>query len=373
MFKAQHLESLSQLAAGIAHDFNNLLGGIFGYIDIAREYSQTPEKSVEYIDKAIRSLDRAKDLSMRLLTFSRGGAPVKKLSSISELVSDAVSLSLAGKNVKAELRISPDIMQCDVDPMQMGRVFHNLIVNAQQSMPGGGVLYIAAVNTDVPEGSGLPLTPGRYVSICFKDQGPGIPEDIRKKIFDPFFTTKKQGSGLGLAICQSVLARHGGHIEVECPAGGGTEFTLYLPASGKPAISNVPAVFSTLSGSGKILVMDDEEYVLDFASQMLRQLGYTPVISQHSEETANKYRNALESGSPFRAVILDLTIPGDEGGVETVRRLSAIDPEVIAVASSGYSSDPVMAEPEKFGFKAVLKKPYMKKDLGRTLAALLNK
>jgi PAS domain S-box-containing protein len=377
--KAQHLESLSVLASGIAHDFNNLLGGIFGYIDIAREYSATPKKSREFLEKALRSLDRAKDLSQRLLMFSKGSAPVKKVVDVEGLIREAAALSLAGKNVKAKVSVADDLYSCECDPTQIGRVLSNLIVNAHQAMPDGGTVHVAAENADacgpLQEPGGAP---GPYVKISVRDTGTGIPGDKIEKIFDPFFTTKKTGTGLGLTISQSIIGKHGGMIDVSSEVGKGTEFHVFLPASTQKAeqsADNKPpkAVAGAGIGHGRILLMDDEDFVLDIASRMLLKMGFSPQTSQHGEEACDLYRKAIDEERPFCAVILDLTIPAGMGGVRTMMRLLEMDPAVKAIASSGYSDDPVLAEPAKYGFSAVLKKPYMAGELQEVLHAVLAK
>jgi two-component system, cell cycle sensor histidine kinase and response regulator CckA len=379
MQKAQHLESLSVLASGIAHDFNNLLGGIFGYIDIAREYSATPKKSREFLEKALKSLDRAKDLSQRLLMFSKGAAPVKKVVDVEGLIREAAALSLAGKNVRAKLSVADDLYSCECDPAQVGRVLNNLIVNAQQAMPDGGTVHITAENADacgpLQEPGGAP---GPYVKISIRDTGGGIAPDKLKKIFDPFFTTKKTGTGLGLTISRSIIGKHGGVIDVSSEVGKGTEFHVFLPASiqkAEPGVDKKPpeAVAGALSGHGRILLMDDEDFVLDIASRMLVKMGFSPQTSQHGEEACDLYRKAIDEGRPFCAVILDLTIPAGMGGVRTMKRLMEMDPGVKAIASSGYSDDPVLAEPGKYGFSGVLKKPYMAGELRDALHAVLKK
>jgi len=377
MQKAQHLESLSMLAGGIAHDFNNLLGGIFGYIDIAREYAPTPEKSKEFLEKALKSLDRAKDLSQRLLVFSKGAPPVKKLVNIEDLIAETTALSLAGKDVKAHLTVAKDLCSCECDPAQIGRVLSNLIINAQQSMQNGGTVYISAENTMALSGQAAGAARGPFVRIGIRDTGAGIAPDQLTKIFDPFFTTKKTGTGLGLTISQSVIQKHGGVIEVASEVSKGTEFHVYLPASSQKAERILEKKLMTFSGKGtdhgRVLVMDDEDFVLDIASRMLVKMGFSPQTASHGEEACALYKKAIDDKEPFSAVVLDLTIPAGLGGVKTMSRLLAMDPKVKAIASSGYSDDPVLAEPGKYGFSGVLKKPYMADGLRDAIHRVLEK
>jgi PAS domain S-box-containing protein len=371
LLKSQHLQSLSLLSGGIAHDFNNLLGGIFGYIDIAREFADSPAKTNEYLDKALKSLDRAKDLSQRLLTFSKGGTPSKKLTNLADLVKDSVALSLSGKNVRAKISIARDLASCDVDASQIGRVINNVVTNAVQAMPDGGTVSVVAKNLRVSQKSGLPLKDGPYVRISIQDTGTGIPDTLLCKVFDPFFTTKPKGTGLGLSICQSIISKHDGHIAIASTAGKGAEVILYLPASREKAAVQGKKSTAPLHGHGKILVMDDEDFVLDIATQMLTKMGYSAVTAQHGDEALAKYVKAMDNGAPFDAVMLDLTIPGGMGGAKTCERLLKINPAVKVIASSGYSNDPVMASPQKYGFKTVLKKPYVTEELSEVLLRLL--
>jgi len=367
MQKSQHLESLSVLAGGIAHDFNNLLGGIFGYIDIAREFVQSPDKTIEFLDKALKSLDRAKDLSQRLLTFSKGGGPVKHLVSIGEIIRDTATLSFAGKNVRPRLHIAPDLYFCEADSSQIGRVLSNLFVNAHQAMPDGGIISIFAENTVIAAGSLLPLAPGFYVKVKIRDKGIGIAPEYLAKIFDPFFSTKKSGTGLGLTICQSIIKKHDGRIDVASQPGKGTEFSVYLPASPDKKPDIIKGSTKSVQGKGRVLVMDDEDFVLDVTTQMLTKLGYKPVTAQHGNDAITAFKKALDRKTPFDIVILDLTVPAGLGGVKALQKIRELQPDVIAIASSGYSNDPVMEDPHQFGFWGVLKKPYVTSELSAIL------
>jgi PAS domain S-box-containing protein len=371
MLKAEHLESLSMLAGGIAHDFNNLLGGIFGYIDIAREFADSPEKTNEYLDKALKSLDRAKDLSQRLLTFAKGGAPIKKAANMAEVVLDAVTLACAGQNVKPRLKFAKNLPTCEIDIAQISRVFNNLVVNAVQAMPEGGTIGISTDAIAVTTALGLTCADGNYVRVSVYDTGCGIPKDMIAKVFDPFFTTKKHGTGLGLSICQSIVEKHCGAMSVESEPGVGTTMHVYIPASVEKVTAPLKKSSHPVHGVGKILVMDDEDFVLDIATQMLTKLGYSVATAGHGEEAIAVFCKARETGAPFDAVMLDLTIPGGMGGAKTCERLHAIDQAAVIIASSGYSNDPVMADPTKFGFAAMLKKPYVTNDLSGLLNKLL--
>ncbi len=364
IFKVQHLESLATLAGGIAHDFNNLLGGIFGYIDLACTQSGPSDKTREFLEKALRSLDRAKDLSQRLLTFSKGGEPEKSLASVGSIIRETTVLSLSGRNVRPRFDIEANLAPCEIDIGQISRVVNNILLNAVQAMPGGGTLYITAHNVTITRNEIPPLAEGPYVRVSVLDEGPGIPEAIIGKVFDPFYTTKADGTGLGLSICLSVIRRHQGHIAVQPGRNGGAEVVFFLPSSRNSlVVEEKTAAVCPLRGKGRILVMDDEEFVIDITSHMLSDLGYRVKTAQHGEDALALYREALERNDRFDAVILDLTIPGGMGGVQTCQRILSADSRAMVIASSGYSNDPVMASPREYGFASTLKKPYLMVDL----------
>jgi PAS domain S-box-containing protein len=366
---AQKLESLGVLAGGIAHDFNNLLSGMFGYLDLARESVEKNSTAAEYLEKAFSVFGRAKDLTGQLLTFSKGGAPAKKTRPLAPLIRDAVHFAMSGSTKKVSFEIPADLWPCDVDENQLGQVLDNIVINARDAMPMAGEITVSAAN--IPLGSKLPetLLPGTYVRILIRDQGIGIAPEHLPRIFDPFFTTKQKGSGLGLATSYSIIKRHGGAIEVESLLGKGTTFFIYLPASdnsvGEIAAEAKP---SDRGAAGRVLVMDDEAFILDTAGAMLRNLGYSVDTAANGAEAIDKFNKARSEGAPFCLVVLDLTIPGGIGGKEAGQKLLAIDPTVRILASSGYSEDPVISHPEKFGFRASLVKPYRTSELAEAVA-----
>lgn len=371
IIKAQKIDSLGILAGGIAHDFNNLLTGILGNITLAQKLIDSDHTAYKRLDFAAKASVRAQDLTRQLVTFSRGGAPIKKATCVPELLKESVSFALRGSNVDCEFHLPPDVWLVEVDEGQINQVVNNMLINAVQAMPDGGTVQVRAMNIVVSDVEGLPLKSGKYVKISIVDEGTGIPQEHIDKIFDPYFTTKKRGSGLGLATCYSVIKKHDGYINVKSDVGVGTTFDLYLPVSGRTSQINSKDEKSVKKTKGKILIMDDEELIRDLASQILLVAGYDVVPAKDGTEAIAIFENALRSGEPFDAVIMDLTIPGGMGGKETIRRLLRIDPQVKAIVSSGYSNDPVMAEFAFYGFKGVLEKPYNAEDLSRTLNAIL--
>ena len=367
---AQKLEALGILAGGIAHDFKNLLPGVFGYVDIAQKQSTEDQKVATTLSKALSVLERARGLTNQLLTFSRAGQPVTKPLSLAKLLENGVRFALSGSNVSCDMRIAADLWPCEGDERQIDQVIDNLLLNARQALPGGGTITLTADNVTVPRMARIPVPPGRYVRVTVHDEGAGILPDVLPRIFEPFFTTKASGTGLGLATTFSVVRKHGGHIEVES-APGSTTFSVYLPASEDSVGDDSASPPGLVSGGGRVLVLDDEEYVRDVAREMLEGLGHVAETVVSGEQAITAYEAARAASRPFDLVILDLTIPGGIGGVAVLSRLREIDPGVLAVASSGYSSEPVMASPESHGFAARLTKPYTIADMAEVVSRVL--
>jgi len=362
--KMEKLESLGVLAGGIAHDFNNLLGGLFGYIDIARVYGTMDPESAGCLDSAITVFHKAKRLSQQLLTFSKGGEPLKKVTQITTVVQEAANLALSGSNTQCRCTIDPDLFNVEADEGQISQVINNMVINARQAMTHGGTVEISMMNREITKLDALPLKPGSYIAIAIRDTGTGIEAGALSKIFDPFFTTKKEGSGLGLSTSFSIIKKHDGHITVESEPGKGALFTIYLPA-----IKDTPGPTENIrdqqipGGKGSILVMDDETIVLDVARRMLQHLGYDVTVAADGQEAVALYKKSMDINRPFDLLILDLTVSGGMGGKEAMSLLLEINPAVKAIVSSGYSDDPVLAMHRKYGFADFVVKPYLLQDL----------
>jgi PAS domain S-box-containing protein len=372
MQKVEKLESLGILAGGIAHDFNNILTVILGNVSLAKMPGRCDEKIIKRLTDAEKACERAKDLTQQLLTFAKGGTPIKKTAAIAELIRDTAGFALRGSNVRSEVSIAEYLWAVDVDEGQISQVIHNLVINADQAMPQGGVLKLRAENMRIDANKAIPLPEGNYIAIAIIDQGVGIPKEYVAKIFDPFFTTKQKGSGLGLASSYSIISNHGGHITVESAPGIGSTFTFYLPASEKKIENKKPAAEIAPTGNGKILVMDDEDLIRDVARDILNSLGYETELARDGAEALALFRRAKDVGKPYAAVIMDLTIPGGMGGEEAVKKLHAIDPDAKAIVSSGYSTGPIMSDFKTYGFSGVITKPYRIADMGKTLQLIIN-
>ena len=374
--KMEKLESLGVLAGGIAHDFNNILTGIMGNISYAQMLMDASHHSYKPLTEAEKASKRAGDLARQLLTFARGGQPVKKVVSIQQLVNEAASLALSGSNVKGTIDVPAAIHAIEADEGQLNQVVHNIIINATQAMPGGGTLWIAARNETLADGNHLGLPGGAYVRITFTDQGCGIADADLKRIFDPYFTTKTSGNGLGLALAHSIVNRHGGHIGARSAPGKGTTFIIHLPSIGETNAhqqSDPVALTGGVHAGGSILVMDDEELIRDLTTATLKHLGYQATTCGCGAEAIELYKAALASGAPFSAVILDLTIPGGMGGRETADQILGVDQHACLIVSSGYSDDPIMSDYRAYGFCGAMAKPYNVAAFGQLLSSLLTR
>ncbi|MBI1824109.1 MAG: PAS domain S-box protein [Nitrospirae bacterium] len=372
--KIEKLESLGLLAGGIAHDFNNILTAILGNISLSKSLADSKDQLLSRLNEAERATLRASDLAQQLLTFSKGGVPIKKLISIRSLFEHSVQFALTGSNIQSQLFFQEDLWPIEADKGQMNQVIQNLIINAKQAMPSGGTIQIEVKNLSIEEqmGQNLGLRQGHYLAITIQDQGTGIPKELLSKIFDPYFTTKTKGSGLGLSISHSIIKRHQGYITAESNPGGGTSFFIYLPAAPQSSVPQETFEAEKMTrGKGRVLVMDDEESVLNIAKETLIHLGYEVDLAKNGSEAVKLYETARNSGHPFDVVMTDLTVPGDIGGVETLRLLREIDPQVKVIVSSGYSNDPAMADFKSFGFSDCLKKPYRAFEMGQTVKRVL--
>ncbi len=376
LLKTKKLESIGVLAGGIAHDFNNILTGLFGNIELAKLEIPPDHPAFPYIQLADQAMERATKLTKQLLTFAKGGEPILETMDLKPIIEDTVRFNLSGSSIKAHFKFQKGLWHVKIDKGQISQVVANLTINAKEAMPEGGNLYIEAENFTTTRETSIPHPiSGDFVKLIFRDEGIGIhPKDV-EKIFDPYFTTKKQGSGLGLAVAHSIIIKHKGYIGVKSTPGKGTTFTIYLPAEKQSATKktsgNEQSHQPTNSYSGYILIMDDEEIVRSVAKAMLKSLGYRVELARDGNEALQKYREAMKSGAPFDAVIMDLTIPGGLGGKETIKKLLDIDPQARVIVSSGYSTDPIMAKYASYGFKGRILKPFKLEDIKRELTKVL--
>ena len=373
LLKMEKLKSIGTLAGGIAHDFNNILAGIYGYVSLALMKMEEKHPSYHFLAETEKSINRATQLTRQLLTFSKGGSPVKKDVDLVKIIKETVIFDLSGSNVKPVFNFAENLHNAKVDEGQIQQVFSNLTINANQASPDGGHLYISVINSLVSDDEILGLKSGEYLKITVKDEGTGIPKKYIDKIFDPYFTTKQTGSGLGLATTYSIIKKHYGHLEIDSVLGKGTQFTIYLPVS-KEKFVEQKQIFKSkiLKSTGYILIMDDEEVIRAMASKMINSLGYKTETASNGDEAISKYEESIKNKNPFDAIILDLTIPGGMGGKEAAKKILEINPEVKMIVSSGYTSGAVLSDYKAFGFIEKIDKPYTMASLNDVLNRVFN-
>ena len=372
--RTRQLESIAALSGGIAHDYNNLLTAIIGNISLAQTYLDPDDKVFLLLSQALTASKTAKELTQKLITFSKGGSPDKKVAEVAKLVKNATEFTLSGSNLKSDFNFPDNLWPVEVDSRQIGQAIHNVIMNAREAMPEGGLIEVGAENVTSDDDLSN-LRNGKYVKISITDYGIGIAQKNLDKIFNPYFSTKKmgnkKGTGLGLSICHSIIRKHGGNVTVESKYRRGSTFNIYLPsANGKSpdqrATDNMEQEIP-IFGEGRILVMDDEAMIRKLAGELLSYLGYEVDFALDGSEAIKRYKQAMKSNKPFDAVILDLTVKGGMGGKEAIQKLAKIDPNVVAIVSSGYCNDPGIIDYGQYGFSGVVTKPYTMSELGEKL------
>jgi len=384
LLKTKKLESLGVLTGGIAHDFNNMLTVVLGNISLARMMSETYdiEETIKLLIEVEKAAMRTKDLTARLITFSKGGGPVREEVSIRALLKESVNDALRGSGIGCELYIPADVWPVEIDESQMRQVIHNIVTNSMEAMPGRGAIKVYCQNIDISEKDGLALKHGKYVKVSLKDQGAGIPQENLSKVFDPYFSTKEMGTqkgmGLGLAVAYSVVKKHGGLITIESQLGAGTNIHIYLPALSanrdqveREEVDEQSTIINRQSSIQRVLVMDDEEMVRNVSSGMLSKLGYEGKVAMDGAEAIKMYKGAMESGKAYDVVILDLTNKFGMGGVEAIKRLLEIDPQIRAIVSIGYSHDPILTHFREHGFCGSLSKPFGMDELKTALREVI--
>lgn len=364
----EKLESLGTLAGGLAHNFNNVLTALLGNIQLARMVLQPEDQAGRYLDEALKAGERAKELTTQLVVFAKGGEPIMGTTDIAQLVRGSVNFGRSDSGIGYELVIPEDLWPAKADEDQMKQVIRNLVSNAEQAMPQGGTIRVSCRNVSIGARNSRRLKAGNYVEVTVRDQGSGIAAEHLAKIFDPYFTTRPGSRGLGLATAHSIINKHAGSITVESQSGAGTEVRFCLPAADMEPADKEEI---TCQGSGRVLIMDDEMPVLELTGSVVRELGYDFELARDGNEALERYARAQQANNPFDLVIMDLTVPGGMGGKETMENLLKIDPAARAIAASGYSNDPVMANHREYGFKGIICKPYDIDKLGRVLTNVL--
>ncbi|MCD4652294.1 MAG: PAS domain S-box protein [Candidatus Cloacimonetes bacterium] len=371
MQKSERLESVALLAGGIAHDFNNILMAIMGNLNLCKVKLDPHSESYAIATDAENAALRAKKLTHQLLTIAKGGNPVKQTTSLREIIRESSEFVLRGSNAVCNYHFPEDLAYVNVDVGQNGQDFQNLVINANQAMPEGGTIDITLENVMIYDNMCPGLESGEYIKILIEDSGPGMSSETIKRVFDPYFTTKSEGSGLGLSISYSIIKRHMGHVQVESHSGSGTCFNIYLPAVAEKGNNSTGDEENLLVGEGRILLMDDEDFIRRVSGEMLRYLGFEVDTVQNGDELIDYYKRAMQENRPYAVVIMDLTIPGGAGGREAIKHLKKIDPDAKAIVSSGYTTDPIMSEYKQSGFAGVIPKPYKIRELSQLLKNVL--
>ncbi len=374
LIKVKKLESIGVLAGGIAHDFNNILVAILGNIDLSLRDSNLTDRTQKLLKEAVKASHQARHLTQQLLTFAKGGEPIKEAASLVDVVKDSANFVLRGVNVTCRYVFPDDLWLVDIDKGQISQVVQNIILNASNAMPSGGIVEVSCENVSSANFKSIALPgSGNHVKVSIKDCGVGISANVLDKIFDPYFSTKQQGSGLGLAIAHSIISKHGGHISVQSAPGVGTTFTVFLPASAQSSATVDKAEEADLrTKKSKILVMADEELVRKFLQSMLNQMGHEVLLVKDGMEAVQIYQEAIDNDTAIELIIMDLTIPGGMGGKEAVQKILAIDSEAKVIVSSGYSNDPVMAHFKDYGFCSAITKPYRISELTTVISQLID-
>lgn len=371
----EKLNAMNILASGIGHDFNNILSAVMGNISVARLGVDKSDKVYEHLTLAEKATLQARGLTQQLISFAKGGLPNLESTELRSLVEDCSQFILRGSNVRCDLTIADDLWPVEIDAGRVSQVINNLIINADQAMPNGGIVEIKLCNKSLKAGDHIELSEGDYVHMSVCDYGPGIRTEDLPRIFDPYFTTKEHGNGLGLASCQSIIKSLSGAITVESALGAGSTFNVYLPRAEKEAeikeSEETEAELELPSGGGRILIMDDMEAMMMVAGEIIKALGYEVEFSTNGQEAIDSYLEAMQAGNPFDAVVFDLTVPGGMGGYEACQELLKHDPDLVAIASSGYTNSNVMEDYEASGFKAVVPKPYRIKEMSDALNRVL--
>jgi len=377
--KVEHMKSLGLLAGGIAHDFNNLLMTVFGNIELARMEIKAGSNADRRLANSLTAMEQARKLTGQLLTFSRGGSPILEATSVRNLILDSCRFALSGTAVRCEYDVSGDLWMADIDPNQIWQVLNNILTNAREAMPDGGTLWISAENVTLGETDITAPASGKFVKVSVRDQGVGVSKNDISRVFDPYFSTKirgsQKGTGIGLALCHSIIEKHGGNITFESELGVGTTVTFFLRALGAGHPTMHPTGDQSEMGTRKIrvLLLEDDSALIKTGTRMLEHLGHNVTAVKDGAEVLERYSRSLGTCSSFDLVILDLTVRGGMGGRETLKRLKNMDPDVVAVVTSGYAEDPVIAEFGKHGFQAALVKPFSIKTLEHMISQLMSR
>ncbi|MFA4828112.1 MAG: ATP-binding protein [Thermodesulfovibrionales bacterium] len=376
LIRAQKMEAVGTLAGGMAHDFNNLLTAILGYAEIILSMTQEGDpfhKPATIIHDAAK---RGADFGKKILTISRKEKMETKSVDINEIVKNSLELLRRSipKNIEIVTNLKEGIPHTKADPSQLQQVIINLAVNARDAMPDGGRLLIETATVGIENGAPGNTHAGKsgFIKLSVSDTGAGIDRVTQRKIFDPFFTTKEigKGTGLGLYIVHSIINNHGGYINLYSEALKGTQFNIYLPVTKETDIEEVPHDTRDITGSGLILVIDDEPDVRELCRDMLEPLGYTVLLAESGSVGINIFRQMQDK---IAVVIMDMIMP-KMGGTEVFRALKTIAPKVKVLLCSGYSQNGFAGIDQllKQGAIGSIQKPFSRREIATAIKKALS-
>jgi signal transduction histidine kinase/ActR/RegA family two-component response regulator len=363
----QRLESIGVLAGGIAHDFNNYLTVILSGLAWLEVQLAPGEERSAVLGEMQQAALRARGLTRQLLTFVKGGAPVRVPTEVGELVTEAAALASRGSGCRCETQVEPGLPLVDADAEQLRQVVHNLVLNATQAMDGGGTVRVRVRRA--PAGAGAP----DLVEVAVHDGGVGIPRERLDRVLEPYFTTKPEGHGLGLTIGHSIVQKHGGTLAIDSEPGRGTRVTVRLPCSQTRAAAPGSTPDWQVPSRARLLVMDDDPAVRATTARLLEQLGHRADTAATCDEMLAHAASALADGDGYDVLLFDLTIPGGPPATVALGRLRELDPDVPVVVYSGHAQSPIMAHHAQHGFAAALAKPFTAHELESVLNAVLRR
>ena len=379
--RLEKLESLSLLARGFAHDFNNILTVILGNLSLANVKLPKGIEGDEEIENALSATLRAQNRVQQLLTFAKGGSPIRQTIDFGKVISEILEEHDRDDQIQYVVEDPEDIWKVDADPGQFRRVVENLLRNAEQAMPGGGKIVISLMNVgaDGLSKGNLPSSlkldeSSDYVVLQVIDDGQGIDDDLLEKVFEPYFTSRTQANatGIGLTVCESIARAHNGGIALESNLPSGIRAVVAFPAStDQETIFEKVPLMDMGKSSPSILILEDDSLIRQLLVANLEREGYEVTETEDGVDTVARYIERYRSGNPYDLVIMDLSVPKGMGGARAIKEILNIDSEVKAIVSSGYSDDPAMADPKSFGFSGVLPKPYQPNELISLVSGIL--
>jgi signal transduction histidine kinase/sensor domain CHASE-containing protein/ActR/RegA family two-component response regulator len=376
--QAQKMQAIGQLAGGIAHDFNNQLAAILGYAELLQGNLKGDAKLRTYADRVIAGINRAADLTSKLLAFAHKGKYIERPVNMHSIISEVAALleRSIDRRISIELQLKAPEAVTLGDPTQLQNVILNLGLNGRDAMPEGGTLTFATdirvVDAPFRTRHSSTVTPGRYLMISVSDTGTGIDPETQKHLFEPFFTTKPmgKGTGMGLAASYGAVTHHNGTITVYSEINRGTIFNVYLPLHSESKETVPPMAHVTqIPGNPRVLIVDDESMVADMANELLTTMGCTSRLCSNGREAIELYRTSWKE---FDVILLDMVMP-EMNGTDTFKQMKAVNPQVKVIISSGYSMNNEAQTLLNLGARTFIQKPYTRQTLAKAILNTMEK